>query len=845
MLKTVMLGLVLAAAALSGAVSVADAETVPSPLQQVRDGVPTSEVMCSEDHVLMVSQTGIPACVFEESVLELETRGFEFIGEPFDMFPIKSSDMADSTLWTGDPPPVITMSRLPNIGETAIVEINFTNAVWGDVTDTERYRIKFFETGWKVTSKFEIVDSGGLKYEPIHRYETNEITGYRYTEFTPLNAGESKTYRIEVRAVEEGKSAVSAFGYGEEAAIVMYLDDEETMLAQDHMARYPEMHERTARTVSDKDQPPKPLTDEEIRALEQNVRELTHEELVEFITIYVRDEQLSIEWALDNLLLPFGPLNMTEVRQVLSDAGYSDGEIDDAVSQHQFTRPLTRDTSVDGPEFAVTGADASSPLQQVNQGVPLGQIQCNDSKILLLSPTAKPACVNEHSVEKLKDRGFRLTVTVEPAASHEGEQLPPLRRGTSDTLTEPQDSTSQATEPQTRLTQSEEFEVIDIAVDRNMTKSDLPKVVDVGMTVMDLGTFQYNEKYTMAYYGMNDFNNYLEEIGAPWRMNLVFEGIGLDDTMEAIKSLDSNGVKFVLGPTPSADIHHIKSYVHSNDMVLISSWSTTTSLAVADNIFRFAPDTSQQGNVLALLFEHEGIEAVVPIYRGDAWGDGIYESAKNTFEAMGGVMDDGMRYSPESVASAYYVNASMLSDLVDKYTDQYPTDKVAVLMIGLSETVHLLGFADSFDNLDSVRWFGSDASSKYHVLSDDPAASAFLQDVGYVGTIFGTSRNDVYVDVLEYFEPYSASAPSPYSFSIYDSIWVLGKTILETDSVDPLTVRDAITDVASKHTGAIGTINLNEFGDFATPNYDLWSVRDGQWYVSGHFDADSGTFNFT
>ena len=161
-----------------GMPSAASAETVPSPLQQVRDGVPTSEVMCSENRVLMVSQTGMPACVFEESVLELETRGFEFIGEPFDMFPINSSDMADSTLWTGDPPPVITMSRLPNIGETAIVEINFTNAVWGDVTDTERYRTGFFETGWKISSKFEIVDSGGLKYEPIHRYETNEITGY-------------------------------------------------------------------------------------------------------------------------------------------------------------------------------------------------------------------------------------------------------------------------------------------------------------------------------------------------------------------------------------------------------------------------------------------------------------------------------------------------------------------------------------------------------------------------------------------------------------------------------------------------------------------------------------------
>ena len=74
MLKIIMLGLVLAAVVLSGAVSVASAETVPSPLQQVRDGVPTGEVMCSEDRVLMLSQSGMPACVFEESVLELKTR---------------------------------------------------------------------------------------------------------------------------------------------------------------------------------------------------------------------------------------------------------------------------------------------------------------------------------------------------------------------------------------------------------------------------------------------------------------------------------------------------------------------------------------------------------------------------------------------------------------------------------------------------------------------------------------------------------------------------------------------------------------------------------------------------
>ena len=412
---------------------------------------------------------------------------------------------------------------------------------------------------------------------------------------------------------------------------------------------------------------------------------------------------------------------------------------------------------------------------------------------------------------------------------------------TSVTLTEPQDSVSQTTEPPTRPAQSEGFGAVDTVVDKDMTKSNLPKIVDVGIMIPGYGT--YTEEEAMAYLGLADFNSYLEEMGTPWRMNFIWMDFrsGPIEALEVIQRLDSEGVKFVVGQISSAEIHHIKSYVDSNDMVLISSGSSATSLSVVDNIFRFYPDVSQQSNVLSLLFEREGIEAVIPIYRGDDWGDSVYKSTKNSFEALGGVMDDGVRYSPE--ATAYSAETALLSDLVDKYTDQYPADRVAVLMIGFSETVHLLGSAASFDNLDSVRWFGSAGSSRDRVLSDDPAASAFLQDVDFVSTLFGTSRNDVHADVQEHFE--RDPTPGPYSFSIYDSIWVLGKTILETDSIDPLTVRDAITDVASRHTGAIGTINLNEFGDFATPNYDLWSIRDGQWYVSGYFDADSGTFSFT
>ena len=67
---------------------------------------------------------------------------------------------------------------------------------------------------------------------------------------------------------------------------------------------------------------------------------------------------------------------------------------------------------------------------------------------------------------------------------------------------------------------------------------------------------------------------------------------------------------------------------------------------------------------------------------------------------------------------------------------------------------------------------------------------------------------------------------------------------MRPDPPIPLTVRDAIIDVASRHTGAIGTVNLNEAGDLAISDYDLWGIKDGAWYKYGHFYAGDNTFDF-
>ena len=75
--KMVLLGsLVAAVILLFGNVALAQADAKPSPLQQVRDGVPLNEIVCSDGHILMVSPSGSPACVFPASVEILQDRGF-------------------------------------------------------------------------------------------------------------------------------------------------------------------------------------------------------------------------------------------------------------------------------------------------------------------------------------------------------------------------------------------------------------------------------------------------------------------------------------------------------------------------------------------------------------------------------------------------------------------------------------------------------------------------------------------------------------------------------------------------------------------------------------------------
>ena len=236
MLKITTLGLALAAFVLSGAMPAASAEDVP-----------VDEITCSDGPVQIASPSGMSVCVFEQSVPGLESMGFGFTGGTFDMFPIKMPTGFDGSAfippgYSSPPgfssPPVISMSHLPEIGETAMVNITYTNDLGVNVTTTENQPTEgIFKVGWLVSSGFEVVDDGGNEPWAING-SSKEPARLGYSAFVPLDAGESFTYIIEVRAVEAKLSYIGATGYFfSNSRLNVWLDYWETLTHQDREER--------------------------------------------------------------------------------------------------------------------------------------------------------------------------------------------------------------------------------------------------------------------------------------------------------------------------------------------------------------------------------------------------------------------------------------------------------------------------------------------------------------------------------------------------------------------------------------------------------------------------------
>ena len=359
---------------------------------------------------------------------------------------------------------------------------------------------------------------------------------------------------------------------------------------------------------------------------------------------------------------------------------------------------------------------------------------------------------------------------------------------------------------------------------------------------------------------IEDFNAYLSEKDVTWDAVSKVVQFGENPT-EALDAIYAEGnvlldepaadsgdesqrypfQAFVVGPTTSNQVADIMEYVQDHDMLVISHSSTAPSLAIPDRIFRLVPDDTGQARATAAVMSDMGIRAVVPIYIDNIWGTELYGAVSDSFGAIGGMVDEGVSYNPDT--DDFSEQTGMLSEKIDAYLDSgYASDQLAVLAISYGEIVPLLEDAGAYGNLASVVWFGSDSSANTSPITDSPVALEFAQQVGLISPSYRIPNNEKSMHVYDALVEETGISPNGHVYAVYDAVWIYGLTIERGGTLQVDVLKDILPEVASGYSGALGPTELNDAGDLASADYELFWIHDGEWQTYGVYDASADEF---
>ena len=359
-----------------------------------------------------------------------------------------------------------------------------------------------------------------------------------------------------------------------------------------------------------------------------------------------------------------------------------------------------------------------------------------------------------------------------------------------------------------------------------MVYAEIPEVVKIG------GIFEYSwaegaEGAAISEMAVEDFNAYLEDIGAGWSLRLSAEDTQSSAavSLEKVHAFNGAGIKMLVGLPFSQYISQATSYIERNDMLVISHAAQAANLAVDDTIFRLVPNDSYQAPVITKMLEDAGIEVLVTVSRADTWGDGHVAGVRALF---GGTMESGFRYN--AYAQEFSVLVGTLDDVIAGLVEEHGAEKVGVLYLGNDEFLPIMQAMRYYENVSKVRWFATNTQSFKTYFFEDSAAREFAEATQFTTTRSITTTDNKIKDALDakYMEMYNATV-STYGYAAYDSIWLLGLTILQTQSTDVETLAGAMPHVASHMLGASGDLTLTEYGDLATAEFEVWQVSDGAW----------------
>ena len=329
-----------------------------------------------------------------------------------------------------------------------------------------------------------------------------------------------------------------------------------------------------------------------------------------------------------------------------------------------------------------------------------------------------------------------------------------------------------------------------------------------------------------------DIQEYYESIGIKCSVILVIADTKTDtaEALVQLKRFYDQGIRLVIGPYSSGEVHALKSYAGAHNMLIVSPSSVAVSLAIpGDNVFRFVSNDVIQGEAMNKFLLSDNIKVIVPLIRDDLWGTDLLDATRKNFVASGGKVTEPVKFDPALVdfsSVLHQVETRVSAELI-----LHNPDEVAVYMLSFSEGDKILREAIQYPTLSNVSWYGGSAFAQNASVLNDTNAAQFACSHGLPCPVFGLddAAKDKWIPLIDRIRSDIGRNPDVYAITGYDALWVGVRTYLSTGPTPDITLlKKVFTSESGNFFGASGNTLLNENGDRAYGNYDFWSVRNDQ-----------------
>jgi branched-chain amino acid transport system substrate-binding protein len=375
---------------------------------------------------------------------------------------------------------------------------------------------------------------------------------------------------------------------------------------------------------------------------------------------------------------------------------------------------------------------------------------------------------------------------------------------------------------------------------------DVPVLALVPLTGA-LTTYGENSKVATEL-AVSDVNAWLAETGAKWRLKYIYEDTATDPAtaLSKLKTWHGRGVVICHSMTSSSELKECKGYADANHILIISSMSSSAALAIpGDYIYRNIPHSLKSCKPIVALMKEAGIKHLIPTWRGDSWGDSFHDAVKNELPQLGIVCHDeyGIRYDPQ--LTTFTVQAAKLYDAVKALVDSgVPKNEIGIYAMAFDEIALYMAEAAKYPLLREVKWFGTDSSANVDTLIKNTVAGRFAVDVKFINPTYSIGENPKKERVRQYIMKVLGREPDPYAYSAYDVVWYIAIALRMANAYDADAVKELLPSVVANYYGASGWFTLDENGDRAFADYDLWILREVngtlKWTIAGRWSYITG-----